>query len=140
MLGNIALYMANRAASGAVVPLARWAAWGAVAGVFFITAIVAGLMGLYTWLEPQFGAVSSLLIISAAALVAALVAIAIPVSVDAMDRAARQRELEQKGAIASTTEAVEGEAAAAVDYFGPLQVVSSAFLVGLSTGRRFKRR
>ena len=138
MLGNVALYIANRAASGAVGSVARWASWGAVAVFFAAIALIFAVCALFWGLQPRLGAVQAASLVAAGCFAVALALIAIPAIQDAMDRRAEAVEREKAGALAATVTAVNKETEAAVDYFGPLQVVASAFLVGMRTGRQFR--
>jgi hypothetical protein len=139
MLANAALFFANRAASGAVDQVARWATWMAVASLLCITAFVFGLTALFWMLEPTYGAINSAAVMAAVLFVLGLCCIAAPTLIDALHRRAAERAAAKAGPVATTVEAVQQETAAAVDYFGPLQVIASAFLVGLRTGRQFSR-
>ncbi len=138
MLGNVALYLANRAASGAVGSVSRWASWGAAAAIFLASSVVFGLVALYWWLETQYGPIASAGIVAAGAALAGFICLSAPAVMDATERAAAARAREKVGPVSATVEAVNKETEAAVDYFGPLQVVASAFLVGLSTGRKLR--
>lgn len=138
MLGNIALYLANRAASGAVGGVARWASWGAAAAVFAALALVFAVSALFWGLQPRLSAVAAASWIAGGCFVIALILIAIPAVQDAIEREAERVEREKAGALASTVTAVNKETEAAVDYFGPIQVVASAFLVGMRTGRQLR--
>ncbi|MEQ1696341.1 MAG: hypothetical protein ABL901_10930 [Hyphomicrobiaceae bacterium] len=138
MLGNIALYFANRAASGAVGTVTRWASWGAGAAIFAALALVFAVCAIFWGLQPRFSAVQAASLVAVGCLVLALVLIAIPAIQDAMEREAERAEREKAGALATTVTAVNKETEAAVDYFGPLQVVASAFLVGMRTGRQLR--
>lgn len=138
MLGNVALYIANRAAGGAVGGVARWAAWGAFAVFFIGLALVFAMLAGFWALEPQFGAISAAAIIAGACLLLALLLLMIPAIQDALDRRAEEQARNKAGPIASTVVAAETETKAAVDYFGPLQVVASAFLIGMRAGRKLR--
>jgi len=135
MLGSIALYVANRAAAGAVGSVTRWASWSVAAILFATLAVAFAAVSAFTYLEIDYGAPLAGAMIAAAALVIALVCLAIPAILDALDRQFAKRALKKDGVVVTTVDAVNKETEAAVDYFGPLQVVSAAFLVGLRAGR-----
>lgn len=139
MLGNAALFFANRAAGGAVDQVARWASWMAVATLLCVCAFVFALTAVFWTLEPMYGAINSAALIAAVLFGLGLCCLAGPSVLDALNRRAAERAAAKAGPVATTVEAVNQETAAAVDYFGPLQVVASAFLVGLRTGRQFRR-
>ena len=138
MLGKVALYLANRATSGAVGSAARWASWGAVAAFFAIVALIFAICAVFWGLQPRFSASQAAALVAAGCLVLALLMIGIPLAQDEMERQAEAAEKEKAGALATTVTAVNKETEAAVDYFGPLQVVASAFLVGMRTGRQVR--
>jgi uncharacterized membrane protein YedE/YeeE len=138
MLGNIVLYLANRAASGAAGSVSRWASWGAAAALFLASALVFALVALYWWLETQYGPIRAAGIVASGAAMAGVICLSAPAIMDAMERRAMAREREKVGPVGVTVEAVNKETEAAIDYFGPLQVLASAFLVGLSTGRKLR--
>ena len=138
MVGNIAMYFANRATQGAVGSLTRWASWGVAAGFFGVVAGVFAAISLYQALVPVYGSVTAAGAIAGGSLLLALVTFAVPAFLDFVERRAAARARAQVGPIATTIETVSTETAAAVDYFGPLQVVASAFLVGMRTGTQLR--
>ena len=140
MLGNLALFFANRAAGGAVGSIARWASWGAVAAFMGTCAFVFALLALFWSIEPMYGAINSAALIAGGLFLITLFCIGTPSLLDFMERRAADKAARQAGPIASSVQAVSTETAAAVDYFGPLQVVASAFLVGMRTAHQFKGR
>jgi hypothetical protein len=140
MLGNIAMYFANRAAGGAVGSITRYASWGAVAAVFVLSALIFGVMSLYMAIEPRFGPVNAALLIALGSLIVGLGCLAIPFTIDMMEKREAERRAAETGQLASTLEAAKVETAAAVDYFGPLQVLASAFLIGMRTGAQVRVR
>ena len=60
-------------------------------------------------------------------------------SVPAMIERAEARKRDKGSAVATAAAAVDQEAKQAVDYFGAMQVVGTAFLFGLGAARRLKR-
>ena len=140
MLGRIALFIANRAADGAVGTVTRWASWGAVAALFGVSTLGFALIAVFLILAPIYGTVGAAALIAAGSLLAGLMCLAIPRALDAVERREAERVAAQSGVIATTVDAVQEETAAAVDYFGPLQVLASAFLVGMRTGQGVKAR
>lgn len=140
MLGNLALYVANRAAGDAVGSLTRWAVWGGIAAVLAICGLVFGAVALYAYLVPLYGSVLAASAIAAGGFVLALFCFAMPFLLDYADRKAADRKLKEEGRVASTVQSVQQETEAAVDYFGPLQVLASAFVLGLKTGSSVKQR
>jgi hypothetical protein len=139
MLGSIAMYVANRAAGGAVGSVTRWATWGAIASVFALIGLAFASVAAYAILEPRFGPAISAGLIAAAAMLLAGASVLAPTVLDAAERRRAARVAAKEGPVAATVDAVAEETSAAVDYFGPLQVVSAAFLVGLRAGRSVRR-
>lgn len=138
MLGKLALYAANRAAGGAVESMTRWASWGAVAALFGLCAFVFAVIALYTKISLLYGDINAATMIAGGALVVALLCVAAPQLLDYLERKDAERARAKEGVITSTVNAASQETAAAVDYFGPLQVVVSAFLVGMRTGHQVR--
>lgn len=138
MLSNIALFFANRAATGAVGSITRWASWGAVAALFCICASVFATIALYLTIAPIYGPTNAAALIAAGSLVLGLACLAAPPLLDLLERRAAERASAQSNPIATTVKAANEETAAAVDYFGPLQVVASAFLVGVRTAQQLR--
>jgi len=138
MLGNVALYIANRAAGGAVGSVGRWAAWGAAAAFFAALALVFAMLAAFWALEPRLGAISAAATVAGVCLLFALLLVLIPAIQDALERQAEEQARNKAGPITATVEAAETETKAAVDYFGPLQIVASAFLIGMRTGRQLR--
>lgn len=138
MLGKVALYLANRAAGGAVGEVTRWVAWGAFAVFFLGLALVFAMVSAFWALEPRVGAVNAAALVAGGCVLLAGLLLLIPAAQDALERRAEEDARRKTSAIASTVEAAETETKAAVDYFGPLQVVASAFLIGMRTGRQFR--
>lgn len=140
MLGNVALFFANRAAGGAVGSITRWASWGAVAALFCTCAFVFAMIALFWIMAPLYGPISAAGLIAGGLLALGLACIAAPSLLDMMDRQAAARAASRTNPVAATVQAAKVETAAAVDYFGPLQVVASAFLVGMRTAQQFRGR
>jgi uncharacterized membrane protein YdcZ (DUF606 family) len=138
MLGDAVLYAASRATSSAFENVSRKAAWAAVAGGFFLCALVSALIVAYHFMEPRIGMANSVAAISAACLLIGLICLSLP---DMIERADRRRAQVASTAspVATTVAAVDEEARQAVDYFGAVRVVGAAFLFGLRAARKLKR-
>jgi len=85
--------------------------------------------------EPRVGAVNAAALIAAGCLIVGLICLVMPWAIERSE-AMQQRNVSTGTAVA---EVVEEEAKEAVDYFGALQVVATAFLFGLGAARRLKR-
>ena len=73
--------------------------------------------------------------IAGACVLAALVSMSVPAMIEKIE--ARRRS--KSSAMATAAAAVDEEAKQAVDYFGAMQVVGTAFLFGLGAARRLRR-
>ena len=91
MVNDIAA-IARQRAKAAVGRVARPAAFGIVAGVFFLFAVAALFYALFFWLEPLYGPPVAALIVAAVALVLGLLATA-PLIVGRRARACRPARL-----------------------------------------------
>lgn len=134
MLGDAVLYAASRATSTAIDSVTRKATWTALAATFLLCALVTGLVLAYGLLEPRFGAANALGAIAGGCLVVGLICLIMPSLLERIENLRR----EKKSALATTVDVVDEEAREAVDYFGALQVVGTAFLFGLGAARRLK--
>lgn len=137
MLGNLFLYAANRATQGAVGNVARQASWGGLAIFLMLAGAVFSLVVAFLMLDARFGAESAGVMIAAGCFVAAIVCLSMPRLLDWMETKAKPTPA---AAIAETGAAVHEEMTQAVDYFGAVRVVASAFLLGLSAARQLKQR
>ena len=135
MIGDAVLYAASRATHDAVENVSRRVTWIAVASVFLIAAMVLAIIAAYLLAEPRFGSVHAIAMIAGVCVLVALVSLSVPAMIVKVE--ARRRN---KGSpVATAAAAVDAEAKQAVDYFGAMQVVGTAFLFGLGAARRLKR-
>jgi hypothetical protein len=137
MLGNIFLYAANRATQGAVGNVARQASWGGFAVFLLLTGTIVSLMVGFWLLEAQFGAPTAGAIIAGGCFAVGLICLSVPHLLDLLDERAKPKPAD---ALTEGAAAVQHEMTEAVDYFGSIQVVSSAFLLGFNAARQLKRR
>jgi hypothetical protein len=137
MLGNLFLYAANRASQGAVGNVARQASWGGFAVFLLLAGAIFSLVVTFVVLDARLGAASAGVIIAAGCFVAGLVCLSMPGLLDWMETKPKPTSAET---IAETSAVVHEEMTQAVDYFGAVRVVASAFLLGLSAARQLKQR
>ena len=137
MLGNLFLYAANRATHGAVGNVARQASWGGVAIFLLLAGATFSLVVAFLLLDGRYGAESAGVMIAVGCFVAAIVCLSMPKLLDWLETKPKPTATE---AIAGTGAAVHEEMVQAVDYFGAVRVVASAFLLGLSAARQLKQR
>jgi adenosylcobinamide amidohydrolase len=136
MIGDAVLYAASRATSSAIDHVARRAKWIAVGGVFLVCALVVALVAAFWMTAPIIGAVNAAAIIASGCLVAGIACMVMPFAIEKIESWRKRRVSPGTAAVA----VVKEEAHEAVDYFGAMQVVGAAFLFGLGTARRLKRR
>ena len=135
MIGDAVLYAASRATHSALDNVSRRVTWIAIAGVFLIAAMVLAIIAAYMLVEPRFGSLHAIAMIAGVCVLVALVSMSVPAMIEKLE--ARRRN---KGSpVATAAAAVDAEAKQAVDYFGAMQVVGTAFLFGLGAARRLKR-
>ena len=139
MLGKLFSYAATRAAGEAVDGIARRAVWGGLAAVFLIFSFAMTLMIAYWLLEPKFGDIQSAMLLAASCAGAGFFALAVPRMLDKSKKTANSVR-QETAPIAQTVASVKEETEAAVDYFGALQVVASAFMFGLGAARQMRRK
>jgi hypothetical protein len=135
MLGDAVLYAASRATHTALENVSRRLTWAAIAAVFLLAAFVLAIMALYIVLEPRFGSLHTVGIIAGGCAVVGIISMGMPWFIDR----AEARKRNQGSPMANAVTAVDNEAKGAVDYFGALQVVGTAFLFGLGAARRLRR-
>lgn len=139
MLGKLFSYAATRAAGEAVDGIARRAVWGGLAAVFLIFSFAMTLMTAYWLLEPKFGDIESAILLASSCAFAGFLALAVPSMLDKSKKTANSVR-QETAPIAQTVASVMEETEAAVDYFGALQVVASAFMFGLGAARQMRRK
>ncbi len=132
MIGNAVLYAASRATSTAIENVSRRLTWTSIAAVFLICALVFGLIAVFWFAEPQFGALYAAGGIAAGCAAIGIICLMMPSVIERFEQM-RKRET-------SAVALVDEEAKEAVDYFGALQVVGAAFLFGIGAARRLKQR
>jgi len=135
MIGDAVLYAASRATHSAIENVSRRLTWLAIAAVFLLAGLVLGLIVLYLVLEPRLGALHAVGAIAAGCAALGLICMSMPWMIERIGESRRDRG----SAVANVASAVDDEAKGAVDYFGALQVVSTAFLFGLGAARRLRR-
>lgn len=136
MIGQAVLYAANRATHSAIESMTRRITWTAIAAVFFICALVFALIAAYWYAVPQLGPIYASGLVAGGCALIGIVCVSVPAIVDWFKKLAERRRSTMGTAVAT----VDEEAKEAVDYFGAMQVVATAFLFGISAARRLKQR
>ena len=135
MIGDAVLYAASRATHSALENVSRRLTWVAIAALFLLAAFVLAIVALYTVLEPRFGTLHTMALIGGGCALLGIVSLSMPWMIER----AETRSRDQGSPAANAVAAVDQEAKQAVDYFGALQVVGTAFLFGLGAARRLRR-
>ncbi len=138
MIGDIFAYAANRATSGAVESISRRAVWFVAGGLVLLLGCFFAVLAAFWSLEPVYGPIQSAGVIAASCLAIALLCFAVPAVVQYQEKRRARLAAKTADPVADTINAVNVETAEAVDYFGPLQVMSSAFMLGLGLARQIK--
>jgi phosphoglycerol transferase MdoB-like AlkP superfamily enzyme len=137
MISNILLYAANRATHGAVDNVTRKASWGGFA-VFLLLVGTAFSLAVAFWvLSARYDATLAGGIIAVACFVVGFLCLLMPQYLDRLEARAKAKTILTPAQ--ETVSAVQEEVAEAVDYFGPIRVIGSAFVLGLSIARSLKR-
>jgi len=137
MLGKLFLYAANRATQGAGGSIARQAAWGGFAIFLLLTGTIFSLLVAFWLLEIRFGAPSAAAIIAGSCFALGLICLSVLHFFDGLEAKAEPKPVD---ALTQGAATVQEGMTEAVDYFGSLQVVSSAFLLGFNAARQLKHR
>ncbi|CAN1725142.1 Holin-X, holin superfamily III [Hyphomicrobium sp. 1Nfss2.1] len=135
MIGDAVLYAASRATHTAIENVSRRLTWAALAIVFLLASFILALIALYIVLEPHFGALQSVGMLAGGCVLLGIICLSMPWLIER----AEARERDHGSATANAVAAVDQEAKEAVDYFGAMQVVGTAFLFGLGAARRLRR-
>jgi hypothetical protein len=135
MIGEMILYAANRATSGAVENVARKASWGGFAVFLLLAGTTFGLVATFWWLTTEYSPSVAASLVAGGCFAVGTVFLMMPRFLD-WCQAQTKKPAEP---LADTVNAVKTEVSEAVDYFGPLRVVASAFMLGLGIARSVKR-
>lgn len=135
MAGEMLWYAATRATHRMVDPIVWRAIWWAVAGVLAFGAITFVLIGADRYFSAEIGAIASAWLLAGLCIVAALICLAIPPVVEWVSRKFSRKEPDTGTMIAH---AVDEEAREAVDHFGAVRVMATAFMVGLGAARQVR--
>jgi hypothetical protein len=135
MIGDAVLYAASRATHSALENVSRRVTWMAASAVFLIATMVLAVIAAYMLAEPKFGALPAIGMIAGVCLLAGLFSMSVPAIIDKIEASRRSKS----SAMSTAAATVDEEAKQAVDYFGAMQVVGTAFLFGLGAARRLRR-
>ena len=130
------MYAANRVTQGAVDSVARRATWGGIAAVMLLFGVIFAVIVAFWLLQDRYGATAAGVIMAAACFVLALIFLSVPQIIERFERQVQQAS--EADPLAEGAKVVEEEMHEVVDYFGPLRVVGSAFLLGLGVARTIR--
>jgi ABC-type uncharacterized transport system permease subunit len=129
------LYAANRATHGAVENVARKASWGGFAVFMLLVGTIFSLIVAFWWLDSRYNAIVAGAIIAVGCFIVGTLCLLMPGILDRLEARAKK----PADPVVDTVNAVKVEVTEAVDYFGPIRVVASAFMLGLGIARSVKR-
>jgi hypothetical protein len=138
MIGDVLAYAANRATSGAVESISKRAVWFVAGGLVLLLGCFFAVLAAFWTLEPLYGPIQSAGFIAGACLILALVCFVVPAVSQYFQKRRARIAAKTADPVAETIKAVNVETTEAVDYFGPLQVVASAFTLGMGVARQIK--
>jgi hypothetical protein len=138
MISEFVAYAASRATSGAVENISRRAGWFAVGGVVLLFGLFFAVLAAFWIIEPHFGPVQSAVLVASTCLFFGLLCFVIPGIVQVLQQRRAKEKIAAGPPINETLEAVNAEAAEAVDYFGPLKVMATAFMLGMSAAKQLR--
>jgi len=133
MLGQATIYALRRVTSRAVEHATREAIWISISALLVLAAFVFALIAAYSLAQPYLGSTKAAGLV---ALCCGIVGIACFFMPSFMERG-RTSGL-PKGV--TPLSVANDEVKAAVDFFGPLRLVASAFAFGLGLARRLRRK
>jgi hypothetical protein len=135
MLGQATAYALKRLTSDTVDHVSRELIWVSIAAALALCGFVFALIAGYWLAQPLMGPTKAAALIAAGCGLVAVACFFMPKILESIKRP----EPELPPGVTPLSVAKD-EAKAAVDFFGPLRLVSSAFAFGLGLGRRLKGR
>lgn len=135
MIGEAVLYAASRATHSAIENVSRRLTWGAIGAAFLLAAMVLALIAAYMVAEPKLGALRAVALLAGACAAVGIVSLSVPWMIEKLE----ERRRAQASPASTAVTAVDQETKEAVDHFGALQLVGTAFLFGLGAARRLRR-
>lgn len=139
MISEVVAYAASRATSGAVESISRRAAWFAFGGVVLLFGLFFAVMAAFWIVEPIYGPVTSAGLIAGGCLLVGMVSFAVPGAVQLVQRRRAKQQAQETTPVNQSIQAVNVEAAEAVDYFGPVKVMATAFMFGMGAAKQLRR-
>ncbi len=138
MLGFLMRYAASRATEGAVTAVSRTVVWSALAFFLFGVGTIFALIVAFWFLDALLDPRAAGLLIVLFCFVAGLICLVAPRFFNQLDQA-RKPDAGAGAAVTETLAAAQEEVGDAVDYFGPIRVLGSAFMFGFGVARTLRR-
>ncbi len=139
MISEVVAYAASRATNGAVENISRRAAWLAAGSIVLLFGLIFVVLAAFWTIEPIYGPVQTAMLIATACLVVAMVCFVLPSALQFLQRQRAIAKSKETNPVTETIDAVNVEAAEAIDYFGPLKVMATAFMLGFGAAKEFRR-
>jgi hypothetical protein len=139
MISEVVAYAASRATNGAVENISRRAAWLAAGSIVLLFGLFFVVLAAFWTIEPIYGPVQTAALIATVCLVVALLCFVVPSALQFLQRQRVIAKSKETDPMTETIDAVNVEAAEAVDYFGPLKVMASAFMLGFGAAKQLRR-
>ena len=139
MISELVAYAASRATNGAVENISRRAAWLAAGSIVLLFGLIFVVLAAFWTIEPIYGPVQTSMLIATACLVVAMLCFVLPSAFQFLQRQREIAKFKETNPVTETIDAVNVEAAEAVDYFGPLKVMATAFMLGFGAAKEFRR-
>lgn len=139
MISELLGYAASRATNGAVENISRRAAWLAAGSIVLLFGLIFVVLAAFWTIEPIYGPVQTAMLIATACLVVAMLCFVLPSALQFLQRQRAIAKSKETNPVTETIDAVNVEAAEAVDYFGPLKVMATAFMLGFGAAKEFRR-
>lgn len=140
MIGEFVAYAASRATSGAVENVSRRATWYAAGASVLLCGLFFLVLAAFWTLEPVYGPIQTSAIIAGSCLLLAALCFAIPSVVQAVQHRRAVEKAKVADPVAETIQAVNVEASEAVDYFGPMKVMLTAFMLGMGAAKQLRHQ
>ncbi len=134
MIGDLFRYAANRATHGVVENVTRKASWGGLAVIMLLIGVIFGVLMAFWLLEASYGAPAAGGIIAAVCIIIGVGCLMMPKFLEWSERQPPSTE----STSAEVVSAVKEEMSDVVDYFGPVKVLGTAFMLGFSVAKRIK--
>ena len=138
MISEVVAYAASRATNGAVENISRRAAWLAAGSIVLLFGLFFVVLAAFWTIEPIYGPVQTAALIATACLVVALLCFVVPSALQFLQRQRVIAKSKDSDPVTETIDAVNVEAAEAVDYFGPLKVMATAFMLGFGAAKQLR--